>query len=366
MDGYVAPGEPFEVKLQLRSFAGNLKPTALVAHGATVRQGEPLIAFDTAEIDDAVLGAASELEVAKANLAKAEQDVALGDRADAAGLEEKTDAVHDADTALDFWKRQDGPNFLKQLDLQLKSGQASVDDQNDELNQLRQMYQSESLTNATSDIVVKRAVRQLEMTQASFEIQKAEGQKQRETTYVDKQQEVERGVTNAHRALDEFNAQMAQQKAQRAAALTQARIALRTAQRKLSDLEQDKAALVVNAPHDGVAYFGAFADGQWQNAKPDALKIGTKVQADQPLLTLVRPGKVRVVAKASDEQVTKLKVGGTVRVNIDAAGEQGVDGTVASIAALPVADGTFEVSIDLAGGDAKLVPGMKAKVEVAQ
>lgn len=367
LEGYLAAVKPFEAKVELKSFSGGPKVKQVVPHGATVRQGETLITFDTTEIDDQILLAASELDLAKASLAKAEADVSLGDRSDAANLEQRQDAVKDAELALEYWKKLDGPDFLKQLEMQRKSGQFQIDDQNDELDQLRKMYQSESLTNATADIVVKRAVRQLEMTKESVAIQQGELEKQKATTYVDKQQEVERGLASAKQSLDAFNADSAHGRVQRADALTKARVALRGAQRKLSELEQDKAAMTITAPSAGVAFFGHVGDdGKWQNAKPDAIEVDDKKDAGATLLTVVTPGKVAAIAKASDEQVTKLKVGQSAKLAVTSADATAIEGKVLTISPLPASDGTFEVGIEVAAGDAKLLPGMKTKIEVTK
>ena len=365
IEGYIAPRDPFEVKLQPKKYDGPFKTTQVAAHASSVKAGTPLIGFDPTEIDDAILTAASDVEVAKAGLAKAEADVALGDRADAAGLEQKTDAVADAQAQLDWWKKQDGPAFLKQLDLQVQAGQDGIDDQTEELDQLHKMYASESLTNATADIVVKRATRQLERSKQAFVIQKGQTDKQKATDYDNKRQDVERGLALAKQSLDEFNATTAQSKTQRGAALLSARVGLRAAQRKLSDLEVDKAAMTVAAPSDGVVFFGSFVDGAWQGAKPDAIEVGQKQDAGKVVLTLVQPGHIKAIGKASDEQISKLKVGEVTHVKIAAVGDRSLDGKISSLALLPSADGNYTVEIELpASGVERLLPGMKAKIEV--
>ena len=365
LEGFVAPRDAFEAKFEPKAYGGDLKVIDVVSHGATVKGGTPLIRFDTTEIDDDILGAAADSEAAKAAVLKAEADVALGDRSDAAALEKNSDALADAQRDLDYMIKRGGPNFLKQLELQEKSSLAQIEDQNDELDQLRKMYASESLTNATADIVVKRAVRTLEQSKATYELAKDELEKQRQTTYVDNQQEAERAVEAAKQSLDAFQVKVAQDRVERATALTKARIAARAAQRKLSELEQDKTAMTIVAPHDGIAYFGEFTSaGSWSNTEPDTIQAGKKQSPSTTLLTLVKPGQVRVIARANDDQLARLKVGESTRLDIAAVGGEDIEGKVSSVSPLPSADGSFEVVIDLVAADALLVPGMKAKIRV--
>ena len=367
LGGYFAPIDPQEIKLKLKQFAKPLKPTQFVKHGEAVKIGQLLIAFDLKELDQDIVEATSDVEVAKANLAKAESDTTLGDKADLATLEERTDAVADADLNLRWWHDIDGPDFLKRLDEAVQSNMDGIEDQEDELDQLRKMYKSEELTNATADIVVKRAVRSLERSKRALEITKHAADKQKATEYSNQRQTAERAVESARRGLADAQATVAQSKVTRAASLLKARSALRDAQKKMSELEQDKQAVVgLAAKHDGIASFGAFKDGVWQGAESDAIKVGEAIDANKMLITLMPTGKLRVVAKVDEAKLFTVKQGDAVTITPIALPDLKIAGTFAARDPVASADGSFGQKVDVVVVDPRLIAGMKVKLTPAQ
>jgi HlyD family secretion protein len=367
LTGYFAPIDPQEIEFKLKQFAKPLKVAQVVAHGAAVKVGQPLITFDLTELDQDIVEATSDAEVAKAGLKKAESDSTLGDKADAATLEERTDAVTDADLNLAWWRDIDGPDFLKRLDEAVQSNKDGIDDQEDELDQLRKMYKSEELTNATADIVVKRAVRSLERSKRALEITIHAADKQKAAEYSNQQQAAERAVDSAKRGLADAQATVAQSKVTRAASLLKARSALRDAQKKMSELEQDKQALVgLAAKYDGVASYGAFNDGVWQGAADDAIKVGESIDANKTLMTLVATGKLRVVAKIEEAKLFKVKEGDAVTITAIALPDLKIAGKFAARDPVASADGSFNQKVDVVAIDPRVIAGMKVKLTPAQ
>ena len=124
-----------------------------------MKKGDPLLECDPTPINWAITAAEADLASAKAALQKAASDVALGEVGDQMNLKAQKDGVKIAQDTLKWFEELDGPHMLKTADLQVKQAQSAVDDQGDELDQLRKMYKDEELTSATADIVVRRAVR---------------------------------------------------------------------------------------------------------------------------------------------------------------------------------------------------------------
>lgn len=367
LSGYIAPLDPQKIELKPKSFTNSVTVTQVVKHGEPVKAGQTLITFDLAELDKAILEATSAVEVAKAGLAKSESDATLGEKADAATLEEKTDALADAQANFAWWRDIEGPDFLRKLDEAIQAGQDSIDDQEDELDQLRKMYKSEELTNATADIVVKRAVRQLQRSKQALELAKHATDKQKTVDYVNQKQAIDRALEAAERSLAEAKATLAQSSVTRAASLLKARGDLKDAQKKLGELEEDKLKLSdIKAKIDGIAYYGAFDHGAWQGAKDDAIKVGEKSDTAKTLMTIVAPAKLCVVAKVDEAKFFDVHEGATARVTPAALPETRIAGKLAQREVLPEADGSFEQQLDLQSVDARLVPGMKVKIEVSE
>lgn len=366
LDGYLAPLDPQEAKFRLRQFAGPLKVKQVVAHGAAVHAGEVLIQFDTADIDEAIVMTASELEVARAAGAKQQVDQTLGEQNDAQALAIANDAVADAELGLDWWTRSELPKLEKQLELQLKNSQFAVGDQEDELEQLRRMYKSEELTNATADIVVKRAVRALEQSKVMLEITTSDVERRRATEVADRQQQVERALFAAKQELAGLKAQQELSRVERAATALKSKVAIKNAEKKLNELEEDKAAMTVKAKADGVALFGSFDGGAWKGSDADAIRIDEKLDPSNPFLIVVTPGKLKAVAKVEESKVFGIKAGQQVTVKPVAIGGAELKGKVATLSPLTSADGGYPLTIELEDVDPRLMPGMKVKVELQE
>ena len=366
LTGYLAPIDAQEVKLKLKQFTKPLKVTQLVAHGERVKAGQPLITFDLTELDQDIIEATSDVEVAKANLAKTESDSTLGEKGDAMTLDERTDSVADAQLNLAWWRDIDGPDFLKRLDEAVQSNKDGIDDQEDELDQLRKMYKSEELTNATADIVVKRAVRSLERSKRAFEIIKHATDKQKALEYTNQKQAAERGLEAAQRGLADANATIAQSKVVRAASLLKARSALRDVQKKMSELEQDKQLIVAQtAKHDGTLSYGMFKDGVWQGADDEAIKLGEPVEANKTIMTVIPAGKLRAIVKIDEGKLFKVKEGEAVMLTPAALPDVKIAATLGTRDPVASADGSFNQKVDLSTLDPRLMAGMKVKLTVA-
>lgn len=363
-EGYLAPIDPFEAKLDPRSFVGPFKIKSVVPHGTEVKAGDVLIQFDTADIDDAILAATSELEVAKAKQAKQATDNTLGEQNDAQSLAVANDSVSDAQLALEWWDKTDSPRFLMSLDLEEKQSVDAVGDQQDELDQLKKMYKSEELTSATADIVVKRAVRSLERSKVILDITKGDVARRKATEFVDKKQELDRNLFNAKQALEALKAQLELSKVERAAETAKAKAAVKDAQKKLNELEEDKAAMSIKSKIDGIAYYGSFEEGEWKGSKADALKADVKVQPAGTLLTVVAPAKLKAVVKVDESKVFEIKPGAAL--TIEPATIEGVklSGKAASVDLLANEQGHYPLTVDLSGADPRLLPGMKVKASM--
>jgi HlyD family secretion protein len=110
--------------------------------------------------------------------------------------------------------------------------------------------------------------------------------------------------------------------------------------------------------------------GAWQPplSNPKALEKGEKVAAQQVLLTLVAPGKLRAAMAVPEAKLAGVKTGQKATITPKMLPQNPYAGTVSRIAKTPAPlAGTtgYEVEIDLAGGaDPKLAPGMTAAVKI--
>lgn len=366
-DGLFAPAEAYELRPIFKAYAGAMQITAIAQPGQKVKKGDTLLECDTAGITWALTGAESDLTVAKAALQKAASDIALGTIADQMNLKQAEDAVKNAEAGKKWFDDLDGPHMLKSADLQVKSAQNAVDDQNDELDQLRKMYKDEELTSATADIVVKRAVRGLENSKISQKMIQERRDKVKQFDYPITRQRVLDALDGAKHGLTLLKASQAQTTVTRQASLTAAKVGFEQANKRLNDLREDQQLFSIKATVDGVVAYGTLVEGQWVGGDPRALKPGERIGSGQSVLRVYTPGKLRVTLNVPEQQAMWVEQGMKARVAPAAMPQRSCVGTCQSVEVLPRGNPAtvgFVVTIELGDLDPRLLPGMKASVQI--
>ncbi len=113
-------------------------------------------------------------------------------------------------------------------------------------------------------------------------------------------------------------------------------------------------------------YYGQFDGGSWQGVEEAQknLKVGEKVSANQALMTVV-PAELCVKTAVSEDKIAEVPAGTEAQVTPVA----WPDLNLSAKAGAPVLVGArkgegFDTRFELAAGDARLVPGLKAKIVV--
>lgn len=361
VSGYLQAIDPQIVKLEFKQYAGKLEIAEVIANGAVVKTGQTLIKFKDDEYKKALITAENEAKTADAALAKTRVENDIGVKADALALSESERSLKQSQDALAWWDKVDGPHILKRYELQLKDANDRVDDQSEELDQLKKMYKSEDLTNATSDIVVKRAVRSFEESKIALEMTKAELEKDKAIEYPPARQMVADGVTKAEQALALLQATQAQSKIARETSLSAAELAAEAAKKKLGELKEDAKFLEIKSTRDGVALWGKLSGGAWSDNGAEALKVGEESKPGSELMLVYKPGQLKAVASVEEKDALRILAGQAAKVTPTALPEAKTSARAEKISPTGVAD-HYEVPLTLESASSDLRPGMKVSV----
>ncbi len=355
--------DPFEVRIHPRRYAGDLLVVSAVPPGQKVAKGDLLLQIDPAQMEIALTTARSELAVAKVNQTAAEAMVDLGRKSDELAMAEAKRSAQKAVDELAWFEKIGADQWKQTAQLDAKMANASTEDQSDELTELRKMYKSEELTNATADIVVKRAVRNLELAKVNGQIKEVTAAKVLQLDVDDYHDRLRRDVSAHDEANAELELRQKQGAVSRDAAVTAARIATTDAETKLAELQADAQQLTIHSPMDGIAVYGEFANRVWNPLTPRQLSAGEKVAAGQVLITVYQPGVMRARLQASEGNLPLLPPGTKVKLSPIALPGVSYEGTCG--AALPAAGSSagtqsFDILLDLPPVDAQIIPGFKS------
>lgn len=367
-DAVLEPTDPGEVRIRPEAYTGELRIQRVIAKpGQRVRKGEVLLNIDPVFIQREIEAAAHEVAQAVANYEKLREEHTMARVNADLAVEAASRELDNARVALKWYTEVDGPIAIKMTELGLKGAHDQIEDQEDELAQLKKMYKAEDLTTVTADIVIKRAVRMLERTREQYKLSEPSLTKAKEVNHPQSLAAAKATMQKAEVALEQCRRNNALADRQRALGLTGAQMALEKAKRKLEELKSDAGLMNVTAPADGILFYGSMANGQWQNAGPRALREGEKVAAQQVLMTVVQPSQLRAVICVPENKLADVKVGQKVVVTPKMLEKSPCRGVVSQISPVPGSRGGaagFEVQIDLEKPDERLTPGMTAQTKI--
>jgi hypothetical protein len=139
---------------------------------------------------------------------------------------------------------------------------------------------------------------------------------------------------------------------------------------KLADLRQDREAMVVRSPGDGLVYFGRCDRGQWPSATMTAQKLrkGGIIAPDEVFITVVAIRPVDVRATVDEKDLLALTEPGMIKGLVTPAVDPEHRLPVRLTSVLPIArePGKFDAVFALDMGDEKSVikPGMACSVKL--
>jgi HlyD family secretion protein len=365
--GYFEPAEPYDLRIRPKVYAGELTIKSIAANGAAVKKGDIILEIDPATIDKQLAAVDNEVAAAHANLAKSQADAKIGQAQDELALKMQTEATQRAEDEVKWFHDVDGPNLLLQNEQGVKNVKANVDDQQDELNELKKMYKSDDLTTDTADIVVKRAVRNLENTKIALKIATENAQKVKDYIYPARKENVLEAAKQSEQQLEALKAAQAQSKVLRETGLATTTAGAKAADERLADLRADKEKLTVRAPADGVVLYGQFAGGAFQNTDERSLRPGERIAAQQAVVTFYTPGKLRLHVDLPEAKFFEIHPGSRATIKPVAFADEKVEGTCDHAPGIPVntqQGPVYPLTISCSEVDPKLVPGMRGNVHV--
>lgn len=345
-----------------------LTVVSAVAHGERVAQGQRLVTLDLADLDRSLAEQAQALELAKLKLAQAEEEYRLLERTAPLDMEqvERAKKIFDEDQQLFFTVDMEQSRKLADYSLQIRK--SSLENEEEELKQLEQMYAADDLTEETEEIVLKRQREAVDRARLFFEMAKQDYE--RTLKYELPRQEQSRKLSGELAALayerSKFTLPVALKQA--GLELQTQKFAVEKSEQALAELKEDRQMLEITAPTDGVVYYGKCTSGQWTPASSVAerLQAGGNLAPNDVFMTIVSPGGLWVRGQADEKDLSMLRVGLAGTATPTALPDARLAAQVAEISSIPVASGKFDVKFDVATGEHsdRLTAGMNAKLKL--
>ena len=359
------PAKPLLVAIEPESWA-EYTIEAIVPHGTSVKKGDVLVKFDRENID-------KKLEdfrraVKSRELSLASQELAF------TKLEEETKIKLDAARRAERIAGEELAYFTKtgrkvqEEDVidNLEGTKRRLEAAQEELKQLRMMYDADDLTEQTEEIILKRqeyAVKSSELalkhaelsTKRSLDVVLPRRADSLATDALSTAIELVKAEKNLPRDLESARLN-----------LETARTAAAREKQDLADLEKDILLMEIKAEGDGIFYHGSLDEGRWTLGElAKSLTKGGKVPFFKPFASLV-PANAEMSLVAHVDEATARTLAKQLKGNVTASGREDLPLTAAidEIAMIPAADGRYRV--DLAtNGTATAKPQWPAELNLA-
>ena len=342
----------------------DLEIKRILPHGTRVKKGQNVVWFETEDIDKKIKDAEIDLRLAKL---KHEEDELKYKQF----LENQTLDKAKAERARKN-VQQDYDNFiqvdrerqLKSAAFNLKSAKASLENVQEELKQLEQMYKEDDLTEESEEIVLKRAKESVE-----FAEYRLEGMQINSDRIVG--QTVPRSELTQKDALD--RAQLAYQKSIHELAIARQREDIEIARKRdqfkekqaeLKEMQAERGKIVLQASNDGIVLHGKLNRGKLGD-KPSTLEPGSKVTATQVIATVVNPTKLQIRVDLAEKDRNVVNAGAKCKVNVGAFGDFQMNGTVKSVSTVPYAGTKYDcvVTFRKSKNQPDILPTMTCELE---
>ncbi len=320
---------------------------ALADHGQSVLKGDTLVAFDAQAIDRRIADLKQSTTRLTLNLADARESLAQLKETAPHRLDAARRAAETAANDFEYFTKTDRKAEEEKSVQRLEYNRQRLDNEKEELRQLKQMYAADDVTEDTEEIILTRQQNAVKM--AEFELRMATLQHERRVE-----------VLLPRTAIDMANAKRDTAIAQRRAETSIPRdielatgrlLALETElqrdQELLAKLQKDRALFEIKASADGIFYHGALDKGRWTTGELiRSLKVGGLAPLEQAFATLVPAGTpLELVAHTSASTARRLKTGNTGNAVLGGREDLDIPVTVEQAALVPDTDGQYAVRL---------------------
>jgi HlyD family secretion protein len=356
-----------EVYLKPEAWAMPLSVKKAVPHGSTVKKGDILVELDLEKIDQAIKEQKADHELATLALKLAEDELPVIEKTAPLDLAAAQRGKKLADEDLKKFLEIDRSNAEKNVAHLVDTSKHFLEYAQEEMKQLQKMYRSKDLTEETEEIILKRQRHQVE--QAEFGLKNAEIRRD-QVLKVDlprQEQAAREHAVKEDLTLEKAKFAIPLSLGQKKLALDKMRYDNAKAAERLGKLQQDREAMTVRAPVEGIVYYGKCVHGQWPTAGLEASKLqrGGMLSADEVFLTIIPAGPLFVRAQVEEKDLHLLHAKLDGKAAPAGYPDLKLPATVTEVTAVPLAGGGYEARVAIQPGkDAgPLRPGMACSLK---
>jgi len=365
LDGVFASKNAHEIQLKTKSWA-DLKVQKAVPHGAVVKKGDLLVQLDPEKLDKKIYDSGIDLklsnldlELAKADLKHAQSTIPL----DLAGVQR---AYRQVKEDLERYLKVQKPYDVKSAERTATSSANFLAYAEEELKQLKKMYEADDVSEETEEIILRRAQDGVDRARHSLAGAKIRSETSLNITIPRENVTKKEGELRKRLELEKARSTSEADLKKKQLGMEKQKIAHDKALEAHANLQADRKLLTVKAPVDGVVFYGSFNKGTWSGQKTVApkLKKDGKLLPESVFMTVVEPRPIRIYALLDEKDLLHVKSGMKGYAAAKADPENGLPATVESVSHVPVDAGKYELVLNVNPENDRIMPGMGCSLKL--
>lgn len=338
-----------------------------VEAGKHVKKGETLVELDTKKIDEELNDLKYSRQLSALAVEQAELELRQLAESVPADLKSSRHSKQMADDDLAYFLKVDLDLRTRSAHESFKRSQYSLENAQEELKQLEQMYKADDLTEETEEIILKRARRSVESAQFFLETSTIRTARTLKTTLPREEIQLKEAARKQTLTLEKAESSLPNQLKQKEIGLLKLIDGLEKSELRFEQLKQDREQMTVKSPIDGIVYYGSCVRGKWSPTATVAkqLREGGTLAANQVFMTIVQTRPMLVRASLPEKELHHIRPGVKGKAVPTAFPNAKLPITVDSISQLPIDGGSFDVRIRFDPQDKateRIVPGMSCSV----
>lgn len=352
-DGRLEAALSTEVKAEMQAYGGEVRLKWIAAPGTLVKEGDNVAELEAPEISDAVDKAREALQAAEWSL-QAVKDSA--EQHEASFPEQYLAAqrrLERTQEEMAHFLETEKARQIRRAEMSLESQAHNIEDQKEELNQLKALYDMNNLAKESQDIVLNRSIRRLAQSEERYAMDQESHKRFLEVVMPRREEDMRSSLKSAELEMQRMETAKERGNIDLRARLIRAERGLVEARQQLEKLEKDAASLVLTAPHAGV--FVAGGDGISLPAK-----AGDKLARNAAIGAVVNTARLQTTVQVVPSMRAALQPDSEVPVRSEELGASGTAKIV--LVGMLVRDGKVAARLEIDNSAGNFLPGAKVSV----
>ena len=366
LEGVFESARMSEVSVNAKSW-GELTVLEAKPQGAVVKKGEQLVKFDFEKIDEKISNLRHDLRLLDLDRSIAVADLKLAEAIAPIKLSEIERKEKYSKEDLARYEKIKSPFNKRAAAMSLKNYEDTLAYAQEELKQLKKMYEADDLTEETEEIILVRAQRTVDRAKFSLEGAKIRNEDALKINIPREDLETKEKAKRdelSSRALRKIQPIELEKKQLESKKLAEQH---KKASENLARLETDRKTMTVPSPTSGVLYRGTFERGKWSGdtALKARFRKGGMLKPYEVFMTVVESKPLFVRAFLPEADLRRLKKGCEGKIKSKAFPDQKLTGSIREVSGVPVSPGKFELLIDVSMPKETrgILPGMSCQLQ---